>query len=159
MKKYFLLPFLLLLFIGCNVKNTDWIIINNSNTKIDFQLNSQSYSLDKNSHFFLEFSEKPEILIEDSFHVNYKLGSYYKDKDFNSITFYEQPKFKYVINNNTNFLLTLKIDNTETILIDPNSQYNYTHYKTKPNLLIYNDTIPVFFLEVVENSIIYITIM
>ena len=159
MKKYFLLPVLLLLFIGCNVQNEYWIIINNASTAIDFQLNSQPYSLKENSSFFLEFSERPDVFIKDTFHIDYKFGSYYKNKDFNSIVFYDQTKFEYVINNNTNFELTLKINNTKTILITPNSQYNYTHYKTKPALLLYNNTIPLSYSEVVENAVIYISIM
>ena len=153
------LPIFASIFISCEqTLINDWIVINDSGNTINFTINKKNYSLLQNTHMFLTIEKTPQIQIAENQHMNYFVGSYYKDSFYNMIKFTPQPKFVYYIQNQTDLSIVVQNGETQVTLLNPSSEYSVVFYNEKPDLSCYNESFPIPYLENYSNGIFYITI-
>ena len=150
------------LFFSCKQTLTDeWVLINDIESEISVTINGKIFNISAKSNLFVVFDEKPVVLIDENLHADYILGSYYKDGSYNMIKFTPQPRYDYVVKNQTTvpvLVNNLNAKNATLATIEPGAETTITVYKNQPNFSFVNENFSFPYLVSIVQGIYYISV-
>lgn len=150
------------LFFSCKQTPTDeWVLINDIESEISVTINGKIFDISAKSNLFVVFDEKPVVLIDENLHADYIFGSYYKGSSYNMIKFTPQPRYDYVVKNQTTVPIlvnNLNAKNATLATIEPGAETTITVYKNQPNFSFVNENFAFPYLVSIVQGIYYISV-